>query len=147
KAYDALTGASLWANQLPGQYSFSSTPTAVNGVVYVGGAGSGGTVYAVDESNGNLLWTASVMNGDDSSPAVVGQSVYVDYACNQAYSFDTLSGAPRWHHGGSCEGGGGATVAAYSNRLYLRDWAIGPLVLDASTGSEVGDHVSVVLPT
>jgi len=46
--------------QLPGQYAFSSPPTAEGGFVYVGGAGDGGTVYAVDEKNGAVVWTENV---------------------------------------------------------------------------------------
>ena len=73
KAFDAASGNLLWSVNLPDQYAFTSPPTAVNGVVFIGGAGSGGTVYAVDESNGQVLWTMPVENGDSSSPAVAGR--------------------------------------------------------------------------
>src|SRR3954447_6297514 len=43
QAFTADRGAALWGRQLPGQYSFSSAPVATGGVVYTGGAGSGGT--------------------------------------------------------------------------------------------------------
>ena len=49
-AYDVTTGASDWSTQLPGQYDFTAAPTAYNGSVYVSGAGSGGTVYSINES-------------------------------------------------------------------------------------------------
>src|SRR3954454_17936221 len=49
QAFAPDTGAALWGQKLGGQYSFSSAPTATGGVVYAGGAGSGGTVYAVRE--------------------------------------------------------------------------------------------------
>src|SRR5262249_19873982 len=106
--FDADTGAPGWSVKLPVQYMFTSPPTAANGVVYVGGAGSGGTVYAVDEQTGNLLATQSVMNGDDSSPALSDDSVFVSYACNQAYGFTKTTLAPLWHYSTFCEGGGGA---------------------------------------
>jgi outer membrane protein assembly factor BamB len=48
RSFDAVTGTPGWSKQLPGQYAFTSPPTAINGIVYVGGAGSGGTLYAVD---------------------------------------------------------------------------------------------------
>src|SRR5207253_10143686 len=44
KTFDAATGTLLWSVSLPGQYAFPSPPTAVNGIVFAGGAGSGGTV-------------------------------------------------------------------------------------------------------
>src|SRR5205085_12522606 len=56
RAFDAATGSDLWSVDLPFQSWFSSSPTAVAGVVYVEGAGFGGTVYAVDEADGTVLW-------------------------------------------------------------------------------------------
>lgn len=41
KAFDAATGAPLWSINLPGQFIFTSPPTAVNGVVFTGGSGGG----------------------------------------------------------------------------------------------------------
>jgi outer membrane protein assembly factor BamB len=51
-AFVAGTEHELWARQMPGQYAFTAPPTAYNGVVYVSGAGTGGTVYAVSEKSG-----------------------------------------------------------------------------------------------
>jgi outer membrane protein assembly factor BamB len=97
-AFDASTGNPLWSVLLPGQSFFTSPPTAVNGMVFTGGAESGGTVYAVDETNGQVLWTMSVENGDSSSPAVVGGYVYVSYACPQSYAFNAVNGQQLWHY-------------------------------------------------
>jgi outer membrane protein assembly factor BamB len=142
------TGNELWFNSLPGQYSFSSPPTAGNGMVYTGGAGSGGTVYGVNETNGNLVWTASVMNGDDSSPVVTSTGVYVSYVCPQAYDFTPLTGTLIWHYSGPCEGGGGATAVLYRNLLYTESWASNPtgLILRGADGSPVGTFNSLVTP-
>ena len=144
-ALDAATGAILWTKQLPGQYFFSSAPTATAGRVYVGGAGSGGTVYSVDQLDGGVAWTASVANGDDSSPAVSGGKVYVSYACNQAYAFDAADGGALWHHSSGCSGGGGKTVAVANGRVYTRDFD-GDLVLDASDGGLIGLYTSTKIP-
>jgi len=65
-AFNAATGATDWSRALPGQSAFTSPPTAADGYVYTGGAGSGGTVYAVSEASGQIAWTAAVENGDDS---------------------------------------------------------------------------------
>ena len=144
-AYDAATGKQLWASQMTGQYSFSSAPTAFGGRVYVGGAGSGGTVYGVDASTGNIVWTAGVENGDDSSPAVSASGVYVSYACNNAYAFSPAQGTSFWSYSGSCEGGGGKTVALIDGRVYTRD-SMGDLILDASKGTLVGSYGSAYIP-
>ena len=134
QALAADTGALVWATQLPYQYAFSSPPTARDGVVYVSGAGSGGTVYAVDEASGNVLATQAVANGDHSSPALSADAVFVSYACNQAWGFARPSLAFLWHYSTFCSGGGGKTTVYADGRVYTRDY-YGNLVLDAATGS------------
>jgi outer membrane protein assembly factor BamB len=148
-AYAADTGELLWRTELPFQWSFTTAPTAANGVVYTAGAGSGGTLYAVSESDGRLLAMQSVENGDQSSPALSDTGVFVSYACNQAYGFAQATLAPIWHFSGPCEGGGGKTVVYAGGRVYTRDflgslvlWTFAgdgqlnttPLVLDAGSG-------------
>jgi outer membrane protein assembly factor BamB len=146
RSFDASTGQAGWSTQLPGQYAFTSPPTAVNGVVYVGGAGSGGTVYAVDEANGNVLWTAGVANGDQSSPTVSADGVFVSYPC-QVYKFDPLSGATLWHYSGGCSGGGGRTAAFANDRLYVRDWTNpSSQIFDAATGTSIGTFSATAIP-
>jgi outer membrane protein assembly factor BamB len=139
RAYDADTGVLAWVTQLPGQYMFTTPPTAANGVVYTSGAGSGGTLYAVRESDGQVLATQPVENGDHSAPALSATSVFVSYACNQAYGFAQLTLAPLWHSSGPCEGGGGQTTVYANNLLFTRDF-FGDLVLDASTGALVRNY-------
>jgi outer membrane protein assembly factor BamB len=145
-AFDAATGAVDWASLLGGQWAFTSPPTAIDGTVYVGGAGSGGTLYAVDEATGTTKWTAPVMNGDDSSPAVDADGVYVSYACEQAYRF-ALDGTLAWHHNTGCEGGGGRTAVLHAGKLYVRDDAgMSPAVLDASTGTQLASFAAGPAP-
>ena len=149
KAFDAASGNLLWSVNLPDQYAFTSPPTAVNGVVFIGGAGSGGTLYAVDESNGHVLWTMLVKNGDSSSPAVVGGNVYVSYACPQSYAFNAANGQQLWHHDSCCSGGGGATPVVHGGQVYVRDDFCDPttgLVLDANTGNPIGGFNSDTPP-
>jgi outer membrane protein assembly factor BamB len=149
KAFDAAVGTLLWSVSLPGQYSFTSPPTAVNGIVFTGGAGSGGTVYAVDETNGAVLWMMPVENGDHSSPAVTQGKVFVSYACPQSYSFDATSGQQLWHYSSCCGGGGGKTPVVHAEQVYVRDDycdQTGGLVLDANTGTVVRGFDSDRLP-
>jgi len=136
-AYDAESGTLMWSRQLPDQYSFTSPTVAVRGIVYTGGSGSGGTVYAVNAFNGAILWTAPVENGDHSSPAVSYDGIYVSYACVQTYKFDPFTGALLWHYDTDCAGGGGRTPVYYRGRLYVRDGVTTPggYVLDSNTGN------------
>jgi outer membrane protein assembly factor BamB len=144
-ALNAGTGTAVWSVQLPGQYSFSSPPTAQNGIVYDGGAGSGGTLYATNESNGALLWSKPVANGDNSSPAVDGSNVYVTYPDNY-YAFDQRTGAPVWHDYLNGYGGGGRTPVVADGHLYIRDWTASPLIASAVTGATQGPLASTTVP-
>jgi outer membrane protein assembly factor BamB len=150
KAFNATNGTLLWSVDLPGQYAFTSPPTAVNGIVYTGGAGGGGTVYAVSEATGEVLWTMSVENGDDSSPAVILGSVFVSYACPQAYAFNAVTGQLLWHRSSCCEGGGGATPVVHSAQLYVRESYCTPqtngLVLNPNTGAQIRGFNSDTAP-
>jgi hypothetical protein len=149
RAFDDNAGTPLWTVQLPSQRMFSSPPTPIPhsyGLLFTGGSGTGGTVYAVRESDGSVAWTASVLNGDDSSPAVSDTGVYVSYACAQAYDFEPLTGALIWHHETSCEGGGGKTPVLYQGKLYVRDASLGNTILDASTGAGLGTFSGSVAP-
>lgn len=148
-AFNAATGTLLWTTSLPGQYLFTSPPTAANGIVYTGGAGVGGTVYALEEANGQLLWTAGVQNGDTSAPAIVGSGVYVSYVCPQSYRFNAKSGAQVWYYSGPCEGGGGDTAVVYNGLVYVRDalfYSTNGLTLNATTGALVGGFNSQYAP-
>ena len=55
RAFDAATGSVIWTTQLPGQSFFTSAPSVYQGVIYLGGSGSGGTVYAVNATSGAVL--------------------------------------------------------------------------------------------
>ena len=96
RAVDAATGQGLWFTQLAGQTQFSGAPTALNGTVYTTGAGFGGTLYAINEADGSIRWTAPINNGDHSSPVVTGGAVYVSSACDEAYAFNPSTGTRIW---------------------------------------------------
>jgi outer membrane protein assembly factor BamB len=136
-AFAIQTGRQLWQTDLPGQWSFSSAPTFRAGMVYTGGAGSGGTVYAVDAETGSVVWTASVANGDQSSPAVTATGVYVSYACEQSYRFDPATGATRWVHSTGCSGGGGKTPVVAAGGLWVRESFDGSLPVLALNNGRV----------
>jgi outer membrane protein assembly factor BamB len=145
-AFDAGTGAQTWSGQLSGQSSFSSPPTAANGVVYVSGAGTGGTLYAVDERSGGMIATQPVINGDKSSPALSGSSVFVGYSCDNVYGFAQTSLALLWHYAPGCSGGGGKTTVYANGKVYTRDALNGNLILDAGNGTQIGTYGASVAP-
>jgi outer membrane protein assembly factor BamB len=117
EAYDGSSGTLKWSTLLTGQYSFSSAPTAADGFVFTGGAGSGGTLYAVPESTGGIAWTQEVNNGSNSTPAVTADGVYVTYPC-WTYDFRPATGESIWQNDTGCDGGGGATPVVANSMLY-----------------------------
>ena len=120
RALDAATGNQLWQTQLPGQYLFESPPTAQGGVVYLNGAGSGVTLYAVLESNGAVLWSKTMVAGNWGSPTLSEDGVFVSFPC-QVFEFDMVTGVQRWNRDGGCDGGGGVTAALYDQLLYTSE--------------------------
>jgi outer membrane protein assembly factor BamB len=146
QAFDAASGALQWTTQLPNQYVFTSPPAIANGLVYTQGAGSGGTVYAVRETDGSLAWTAPVDVGDHSSPAISSTGLYVSSACAETYDLNPMSGAQLWHFTTSCTGGGGRTPVLAGGKLYVRDWVVGNVVLDPATGAQLGTFAAGPAP-
>jgi outer membrane protein assembly factor BamB len=144
-AFDAATGVKIWAVALPGQYFFTAPPTASDGVVYVNGSGSGGTLYAVSEADGSVLWTASVVNGDASAPTLSATRVFVQFACTFTQSFDRSSGNERWRYDTGCSGGGGATSVLHNSLLYTRDNGDNR-ILNAWTGQLVDTYATRAIP-
>jgi outer membrane protein assembly factor BamB len=143
EAFDAGTGHLVWSTLLAGQYWFSAAPTAANGMVYTGGAGSGGTLYALDQATGNIVWTQGVENGDNSTPAVTADGVYVTYPC-WTYDFRPATGESIWNNNTGCEGGGGATPVVANQQVYSPNGTSGynGSVYDAETGAPGVSYVA-----
>lgn len=144
-AYDAVTGALDWSYQLPEQWAFSSPPTAVNGVVYDGGAGDGGTLYANSEANGELLWTDAVATGQNSSPTVYGGQVFVTYP-DWYYAFDAGDGGLNWVDAIGGYGGGGRTPVGADGDVFIRDWTTSARIVSAEDGALEGPLAATTAP-
>ncbi len=143
EAFDSQTGNQLWSTLLTGQYSFSGGLTAANGFVYAGGAGGGGTLYAVSESTGVIAWTQEVQNGDNSTPAVTADGVYVTYPC-WTYDFRPATGESVWNNNTGCEGGGGATPVVANQIVYSPNGVSGydGTTYNAETGALGGTYTA-----
>jgi outer membrane protein assembly factor BamB len=71
-AFDAKTGEKLWATVGTGDKFGYPSPAYADGVVYAGGLGDNGHVYAVAAKTGEILWRATTGAGIYDSGAVVG---------------------------------------------------------------------------
>ncbi|MBV8756312.1 MAG: PQQ-like beta-propeller repeat protein [Deltaproteobacteria bacterium] len=143
-AYDAATGLLVWSVQLQDQTFFNAPPVAVAGRVYVAAQGSGGTVYALDGSNGNLLWTYPD-EGSDGTVAVAGGVVYVGEPCSRFLALNATTGTRLWDRGGNCTGGGGATASVHGARIWARDPTEGGVIVDHG-GTALGTFTADALP-
>ena len=141
RGFDATTGTQVWSRQLQGQ-AFTSPPSAMGGTVYVSGFS---TMYAVSAQDGNVKWSTPNAGGDQSSPAVTADRVYVSYTC-RSHALSPSTGAVIWSQSGLCFGGGGRTAVFYNERVYVRDPSVGNLTLDSGTGIRVAEFQSLPAP-
>ncbi len=130
-ALDASTGARLWANQVTSQYVFQSAPVAADGLLWVEGAGEGGTLTAFNGATGKIAWSANTFDGSDGNVAVGGGIVFEAEACDQVSAFTEATGALEWYHSTGCTGGGGTTPAYYNGWVWVRDPFEGDIILDS----------------
>jgi outer membrane protein assembly factor BamB len=152
RSFDAATGAAGWTVQLTGQSSFSSVPVAVNGLVYVSGAGGGGTVYALSQADGAVVWSAQTTAARNLT--VSRDGLFATSLC-RVTKFNPLTGEVLWYYSTGCSGGGEMMGVYADNRLYVRrlDPAGGPFsfdntnaVFDATTGAKLSVLQTNVVP-
>lgn len=145
-ALDLKTGKRVWKVELDTQRErWEVAATAVeDGIVYVGGASY---VGAFDESNGALLWSASLGKSDwwPSSyvvpTAADGRLILMTRA--GAHAFDAKSGKPIWNVPGRFNACSVSEGVIYTNKDDV------PTAVDAATGNvlwtakdKVGDTAS-----
>jgi outer membrane protein assembly factor BamB len=96
-ALDAKDGSIVWSKPVNDRI-VESSPTVVDGVLYVGTAENGETLYALDPETGATLWTATC-KGKLQSPTVADGIVHVtgyDGTQFTIFSFDAKTGNPLW---------------------------------------------------
>jgi outer membrane protein assembly factor BamB len=145
QAFAAASGSLNWSVQLKGQTQFSSPPASQTGLLYLAGGDKAGTVYALDESDGSVNWTADVEGGAHSSPVLGPSGVYVTYPC-QYYKFAPQTGALLWHDDEGCHGKGGLTAVWYKSLLFVRDRSIPNSILNAQNGDVTGTFAAQPAP-
>jgi outer membrane protein assembly factor BamB len=95
-AVDAATGKQLW--RVDHQMSWVNTsPAFADGIVYAGSSDER-FLQAVDARTGRERWRVTTQRPVWSSPAVVGNMVYVGDGSGTVYAVDRASGHERWRH-------------------------------------------------
>ncbi|MDO8690628.1 MAG: PQQ-binding-like beta-propeller repeat protein [Dehalococcoidia bacterium] len=93
-ALDSGTGTLKWSYTTGG--GILSSPTVVEGVVYVGSGDY--KVYALDAVTGALKWSYATGSYILSSPAVVEGVVYVGSQDGKVYALDAATGSLKWSY-------------------------------------------------
>jgi outer membrane protein assembly factor BamB len=141
-ALDGKTGRQLWTMRIPGSFDGAGAPAAIGGVVYAASAGSGTTLFAVDEITGRLQWVYPMQSGV-SAPAVSAGVVVRSVDCH--FAGLTVRGVQLWRIDLPCSGGGGSTPVLHDGRLYLPG-ETGTEVLDPMTGRQLAYYPAAEHP-
>jgi len=129
-AFNAATGAVLWQNEL----AISSPPTVVNGVEYVGGGMfPSNFLYAVNATNGTILWSYPVGNYVYSAPNVVNGVVYFGCDDDNLYALNAATGALLWKY--TTQSYIDASPAVANGVVYIGSADHNLYALDATTGT------------
>jgi outer membrane protein assembly factor BamB len=92
-----IHGAIPRTERMPDPFDvFLSSPTVVNGVVYIGSGDQ--HVYALDAATGNLKWSFAAGDVIHAAPAVEGGTVYIGSWDRNLYALDAATGRERWRY-------------------------------------------------
>lgn len=91
-AVDAATGSPRWRTHLT-DYVIRSTPSVVEGTVYVG---AGFALYAINAETGETRWKAETRYVGQSTPTVANGIVVISSQEEWMYAFDARTGAAVW---------------------------------------------------
>ncbi|HJH27482.1 MAG TPA: hypothetical protein C5S37_12155 [Methanophagales archaeon] len=146
---DADTGAEIWHQTFPGDTCGS--PAVSNGIVYVTTYFGKAGIYALNATNGSILWQQTILP-TDSTPTVAYGNVYVCGGCVgysevQTYCFNATTGERIWSTGGI--GGWTQSVAVADGKVFVGKPGVGTgmffdytgtYALDAFTGDIIWSY-------
>ncbi len=144
-ALDASTGAHVWSYDVG---SSVSSPTVVNGVVYVGG---GVSLYALNASTGAKLWIFNTGGLVWSSAAVVNGVVYVGSNDHSVYALNASTGAKLWsfatgndiYFSSPAVANGVVYVGSFDGKVYALNASTGAKLWSYTTGNVVSRSPAV----
>jgi outer membrane protein assembly factor BamB len=128
-ALDADTGKVLWERSI-GRLNASSPAYSKHRLYIVNLVP--GHIVKLDAKTGKIVWKRSLPGRAESSPLVIGRSVYFGCEDGNLYALSTISGNVRWATplGGPVK----SAPAYYGGRLYVGDYGGYMNAVDAKTG-------------
>jgi len=107
RAFDAQTGAAIWASQTPYEERANTPSLYGGGIAYDNGrifATNGlGYVPALDVRTGGIVWKVRPGGPLRGAPTVSGDAVYVMSQDNQIYALKESDGSTNWSQAASLE--------------------------------------------
>lgn len=114
-------------------------PLDVTGPAYHDGhvyyAGLGGYLISVDAANGQIDWLRDLHAHLESSPLVVGDTLYIGTDTAKLLAVDTADGHTRWSF--SAPGAIKASPSYDHGRVYVADYQSSVYAVDAKTGKAI----------
>jgi outer membrane protein assembly factor BamB len=143
KAVDKVSGKLRWQHKLGTLAAASPTIDVRDHLIFVpvlsfrGSSPGNGRFYALSTKTGRIVWTHIVPAGTESSPTVLGRSVYFGDNAGNVLSLQTRTGHVNWsyHANGAVKGG----PAFADGNLYFGDYAGRVYAVNARTGHQVWD--------
>jgi outer membrane protein assembly factor BamB len=146
-ALNMTDGSLIWKNESIGTVSWSS-PAVDNGMVFIGS--TDGRIYALDKSNGNIIWSNKTGGAVYSSPAVAYGKVFVGSQDHKIYAFDKATGNILWNFttGGPVDSSpavadGKVFVGSNDGKIYALNVTTGTLLWNFKTGGKVDSSPAV----
>jgi outer membrane protein assembly factor BamB len=141
KAINKVNGKVRWQHKVGTLAAASPAIDASHHLIFVpvlsfrGSSPGNGRFYALSMKTGRIVWTHIVAAGTESSPTVLGQSVYFGDGAGDVVSLQTRTGHVNWSYHASAAVKGGPAYA--SGNLYFGDYAGRVYALNARTGHQV----------
>jgi outer membrane protein assembly factor BamB len=121
--------------------AWDASPAIVNNIAYVGSID--GNVYALNATNGSLLWSQSFGSDSGSSPAVVNNVVYISLNSGTLYALNATNGTQIWS---VFLGVGLAGPTVVNNVIYVSSQN-NVYALNATTGTRIWQYPVGGFPT
>jgi outer membrane protein assembly factor BamB len=137
RALDAGTGKVIW--DLRRDEHYKGPPSDVTAPVFgreqVFAAFEDGTLVSLDAKTANVEWKRKLPTRLESSPLVIGKTLYIGSDEGTLFALDTANGKQRWTYPAN------HTIKASPSfdrgRIYFGDYGGAMFALDAKTGREI----------
>jgi outer membrane protein assembly factor BamB len=139
-ALDTSAGQIQWSYNTNVSTGVGSAGALANGILYMG---VGQFLFALNASNGTVLWRQETSQYIASSPAVQNGVVYINSADGGVYAFDASTGAAIWHQAVRIYYGTSMSIAYGTIYLCGSQGAPGLVALDAQTGATLWSRAIV----